>query len=42
MESHHQQIDMFKISEVTLKDLSKINKLENQKQQLNNIKTKFC
>ena len=30
MESYHQQIDMFKIKEVTVKDLFKINKLENQ------------
>ena len=30
MESHLQQIKMCKISEVTLKDLSKINELENQ------------
>ena len=40
MESHHQQIDMFKISEVTLKDLSKINKLENQLN-LNETKLNF-
>ena len=30
MESHHRQINMFQIYEVTLKDLSKINELENQ------------
>ena len=30
MVNHHQQINMFKISEITVKDLSKINKLENQ------------
>ena len=30
MESHHQQINMYKIFEVTVEDLSKINKLENQ------------
>ena len=30
MESYHQQINMFKISEVTVKDLPKINELENQ------------
>ena len=30
MESHHQQTNMCNISEVTLKDLSKINKLEDQ------------
>ena len=30
MESHHQQINMCKISEVTLKDLPRINELENQ------------
>ena len=30
MESHHQQINMSKISEVTLKDLPRINELENQ------------
>ena len=30
MESHQQQIKMCKISEVTIKDLSEINKLENQ------------
>jgi len=29
-ESHHQQINMSKISEVTLKDLPRINELENQ------------
>ena len=38
MESHHQQTNMCKISEVTVKDLSKINKLENQ---LNLNKTKL-
>ena len=38
MESHHQQTNMCKISEVTVKDLSKINKLENQ---LNLSKTKL-
>ena len=38
MESHHQQINMYKISEVTVKDLPKINKLENQ---LNLNKTKL-
>ena len=38
MESHHQQINMCQISEVTLKDLSKINELENQ---LNLNKTKL-
>ena len=30
MASHHQQTKVCKISEVTVKDLSKINKLENQ------------
>ena len=30
MESYHQRINMCQISEVTLKDLSKINELENQ------------
>ena len=30
MESHHQQINMYKISEVKVKDLPKINELENQ------------
>ena len=38
MESHHQQTNMCKISEVTVRDLSKINKLENQ---LNLNKTKL-
>ena len=38
MESYHQQINMCKISEVTVKDLPKINKLENQ---LNLNKTKL-
>ena len=38
MESHHQQTYMCKISEVTVKDLPKINELENQ---LNLNKTKF-
>ena len=38
MESHHQQTNMCKISEVTVKDLPKINELENQ---LNLNKTKF-
>ena len=38
MESHHQQTNMCKISEVTEKDLSNINKLENQ---LNLNKTKL-
>ena len=38
MESHHQQTNMCKISKVTVKDLSKINKLENQ---LNSNKTKL-
>ena len=38
MESHHQQINMCKISEVTEKDLPKINELENQ---LNLNKTKL-
>ena len=38
MESHHQQINMYKISEVTVQDLPKINKLENQ---LNLNKTKL-
>jgi len=38
MESHHQQTKMCKISEVTLKDLPKINELENQ---LNLNKTKL-
>ena len=38
MESYHQQINMCKISEVKLKDLPKINKLENQ---LNLNKTKL-
>ena len=38
MESHHRQTNMSKISEVTLKDLPKINKLENQ---LNLNKTKL-
>ena len=30
MGSYHQQIDMCKLSDVTIKDLSKINELENQ------------
>ena len=38
MESYHQQTNMYKISEVTVKDLPKINKLENQ---LNLNKTKL-
>ena len=38
MESPRQQTNMFKISEVTVKDLSKINELENQ---LNLNKTKL-
>ena len=38
MESHHQQTNMWKISEVTVKDLPKINELENQ---LNLNKTKL-
>ena len=38
MESHRQQINMCKIFEVQLKDLSKINELENQ---LNLNKTKL-
>ena len=38
MESHHQQINMCKISKVTVKDLPKINELENQ---LNLNKTKL-
>ena len=38
MENHHQQTNMCKISEVTVKDLSKINELENQ---LNLNKTKL-
>ena len=38
MESCHQQINMCKISEVTVKDLSKINEIENQ---LNLNKTKL-
>ena len=38
MESHHQQTNMCKISEVTVKDLTKINELENQ---LNLNKTKL-
>ena len=38
MESYHQQTSMCKISEVTVKDLPKINKLENQ---LNLNKTKL-
>ena len=38
MASYHQQIKMYKISEVTVKDLSKINELENQ---LNLNKTKL-
>ena len=38
MESHHQQTNMCKISEVTVEDLPKINELENQ---LNLNKTKL-
>ena len=38
MGNHHQQTKMFIISEVTIKDLPKINELENQ---LNLNKTKF-
>ena len=38
MESYHQQTNMYKISEVTVKDLPKINELENQ---LNLNKTKL-
>ena len=38
MESHHQLINMYKISEVKVKDLPKINELENQ---LNLNKTKL-
>ena len=38
MESHHQQINMCQISKVTVKDLPKINELENQ---LNLNKTKL-
>ena len=38
MESHHQQTNMCKIFEVTVKDLPKINELENQ---LNLNKTKL-
>ncbi len=38
MESHHQQTNMWKISEVTVKDLPKINELENE---LNLNKTKL-
>ena len=38
MVSYHQQINMYKISEVTIKDLYKINELENQ---LNLNKTKL-
>ena len=38
MESPHQQTNMCKISKVTVKDLSKINELENQ---LNLNKTKL-
>ena len=40
MESYHQQINMFKISEVTVKDLPKINELENQLN-LNKTNLKF-
>ena len=40
MESHHQQIKMCKISEVKLKDLFKINELENQLN-LNETKLNF-
>ena len=40
MESHHQQTNMCKISEVTLKDLPKINELENQLN-LNETKSNF-
>ena len=38
MENDHQQTNMFKISEVILKDLPKINELENQ---LNLYETKL-
>ena len=38
MENHHQQINMYKMSNVTLKDLYKINELEDQ---LNLNKTKL-
>ena len=40
MESHHQQTNMCKISEVTFKDLPKINELENQLN-LNETKSNF-
>ena len=40
MESYHQQTNMCKISEVTLKDLPKINELENQLN-LNETKLNF-
>ena len=40
MESHHQQTNMCQISEVTLKDLPKINELENQLN-LNETKSNF-
>ena len=40
MESHHQQINMCQISEVKLKDLSKVNELENQLK-LNKTKLNF-
>ena len=40
MESHHQQTNMYKISEITVKDLSKINELENQLN-LNETKLNF-
>ncbi len=40
MASHHQQTKVCKISEVTVKDLSKINKLENQLK-LNKTKLNF-
>ena len=40
MGNYHQQIDMFKISQVTIKDLPKINELENQLH-LNKTKLNF-
>ena len=40
MESYHQQINMYKISEVTVKDLPKINELESQLN-LNRTKLNF-
>ena len=40
MENHHQQIKIYKISEVTVKDLFKINELENQLN-LNETKLNF-